>query len=144
MSKLASQTFMMGLAYYLFVPSNNTSKQPDDMSNIGPLATQCFCDMAQITPPSQICTIETTLFRLVQVVGASIYHLRCISSLLSLYFYLLCTGVSHIEQRDISQIHQEAMAMLKQIKLLIKSTFHFCHNNANDRNAKIYYYHKRL
>ena len=39
MSKLASQTFMMGLAYYLFVPSNNTPKQPDDMSNIGPLAT---------------------------------------------------------------------------------------------------------
>ena len=72
------------------------------MSDIGQLVTYYSCDMLQTTPPSQIHTIETTLFRLACVVGASVCHLRCISSLLSLCFYLLCTGVSHIEQRDIN------------------------------------------
>ena len=63
---------MARLAFYLFVSSNNATKQPDDMSDIGQLVTQCSCDMLQTTPPSQTCTIETILFRLVQVVGVSI------------------------------------------------------------------------
>ena len=56
---------MARLAFYLFVSSNNTTKQPDDTSDIGQLVSYYSCDMLQTTPPSQICTIETILFRLV-------------------------------------------------------------------------------
>ena len=63
---------MAWLAFYLFVSSNNATKQPDDTSDIGQLVTQNSCDVLQTTPPSQTCTIETTLFWLIQVVGVSI------------------------------------------------------------------------
>ena len=44
------------------ITSNNTTKQPDD---IGQLVTYFSCDILQTAPPSQICTMETIIFRLV-------------------------------------------------------------------------------
>ena len=87
---------MTRLAFYLFVSTNNATKQPDDTSDIGQLVTQYSCDMLQTTPPSQICTIETILFRLVQVVGVSIsifeVYYQCT---FSIFLHALYSRFSH-------------------------------------------------
>ena len=87
---------MSWLALYLFVSTtNNATKQPDNMSDIGQLVSQYSCDMLQTTPTSQICAIETIIFLFVQVVGGIILIFEVHQCTFSILLHALQSRFSH-------------------------------------------------